>query len=199
MTIRDDPVSRETDRKIASFVNLLLAENQEQNLISKGSADAVDIRHVADSAQLLRHAPADARWLDIGSGPGLPGMVLAILGVRAITLVEPRKLRTDFLHRCKDGLALSNVEIVTGKLDQVEGKFDVITARAVASLDRLFAMALPLSTPRSRWVLPKGRSAAKELEEARRTWQGDFRLEPSITDPDARIVVAERVRRRGRG
>jgi 16S rRNA (guanine527-N7)-methyltransferase len=193
-------VPRETEEQLEHFAVLLLAENESQNLISKASALQFRERHLLDSAQLFRFAPSDAAWLDIGSGPGLPGLVLAILGVKEITLVEPRRLRTDFLERCVADLALTNVRVITGKVEQVVGPFDVVTARAVASLTELFAMSDRLTTSSSHWVLPKGRSAAKELEEARRTWQGDFRLEPSLTDPEARILVARGVRRRtGRG
>jgi 16S rRNA (guanine527-N7)-methyltransferase len=192
-------VPRETSLKLETFGRLLLEENSRQNLISKSSESELQIRHLEDSAQLLHLAPADVRWLDIGSGAGLPGLVLAILGVRSITLVEPRRLRTDFLSRCVEKLELSNVEVVTGKAERLSGTYDVITARAVASVERLFAMAVPLMAPAGRWVLPKGRTAAKELEEARRTWQGDFQLLPSATDPEARILVANWVRRKGRG
>ncbi len=179
---------------------MLLAENERQNLISRSSAEHLWTRHIEDSLQLLDHAPAEARWLDIGSGAGLPGMVLAIAGVRSITLVEPRRLRTDFLERSRVSLGLTNVTVVIGKVEQLTGAFDIITARAVAPLTRLFDLAGPLMAPGGRWVLPKGRSAEKELEEARSTWQGDFRLVPSRTDPDAQILVAEGVRRRmGRG
>lgn len=201
--LRTDFVSvpRETSDKLEQFGRMLLEENERQNLISKASAGDLWTRHLADSLQLLNHASRDADWLDIGSGPGLPGLVLAILGVRSITLVEPRRLRTEFLTRCVEELRLDNVDVVTGKAQNLAGTFDVITARAVGSLDQLFTMATSLMSEGGRWVLPKGRSAAKELEEARRTWQGDFQLLPSLTDPDARIVVAERVKRRkaGRG
>nr|WP_314441580.1 16S rRNA (guanine(527)-N(7))-methyltransferase RsmG [uncultured Sphingomonas sp.] len=193
-------VSRETRAILQDYVSLLLAENERQNLISRSSAEHLWTRHIEDSLQLLDHAPAEARWLDIGSGAGLPGMVLAIAGVRSITLVEPRRLRTDFLERSRVSLGLTNVTVVIGKVEQLTGAFDIITARAVAPLTRLFDLAGPLMAPGGRWVLPKGRSAEKELEEARSTWQGDFRLVPSRTDPDAQILVAEGVRRRmGRG
>lgn len=193
-------VPRETSEKLEAYVALLLEGNARQNLISRSSVEQIWSRHIADSAQLLRYAAKDADWLDIGSGPGLPGLVLAILGVRSITLVEPRRLRTDFLARCAEGLALTNVAIVTGKAEQLTRRYDVLTARAVASLDRLFAIGSPLVGQAGHWVLPKGRSAAKELEEATATWQGDFRLEPSETDPEAWILVARAVRRRtGRG
>lgn len=194
----EEAVSRETQAQLEHYAQLLVEENERQNLISKTSIDALWTRHLLDSAQLASLAPMQSQWLDIGSGPGLPGIVLAILGVRHITLVEPRRLRTDFLSRCVDELGLTNVEVVTGKAEQLSARFDVITARAVASLERLFAIGAPLLTSPGHWVLPKGRSAAKELEEARRTWQGDFQLMPSRTDPDARILVASGVRRRAR-
>lgn len=195
-----EDVPRETADQLTRFAGLLLQENERQNLISKSSAGAVWERHLYDSAQLLRFGNSDAEWLDIGSGPGLPGLVLAILGVRSITLVEPRRLRTAFLERCVDELGLSNAAVITGKVEAVRGRYDVITARAVASANRILSMSHHLLAPNGRWVLPKGRSAAKELEEALVTWQGDFQLEPSQTDPDARILVASRVKRRaGRG
>ncbi|WP_338502125.1 16S rRNA (guanine(527)-N(7))-methyltransferase RsmG [Sphingomonas kaistensis] len=189
-------VSRETSDKLEAFADLLLGENSRQNLISRRTEEEIRVRHIDDSLQLLEHAPVDAYWLDIGSGPGLPGLVLAIAGVRHITLVEPRRLRTEFLEHCRETLALQNVTVITGKVENVVGHFDVVTARAVATLDKLFAMASPLIAPTGRWVLPKGRSAEMELAEARTTWQGDFELKPSRTDPDARILVAQRVRRR---
>lgn len=194
------PVSRETFEKLESFASLLLNENERQNLISKASADEIWPRHLLDSAQLMRLAPAEGDWLDIGSGPGLPGLVLAVLGVKSICLVEPRRLRTDFLHRCIEELELGNATVVTGKAEQAVGRYDVITARAVASLSHLFLLGSRLLAPKGHWVLPKGRSAEKELEEARATWQGSFRLEHSLTDPDARILVASGVQRKaGRG
>jgi len=110
-------VSRETAEKLDGYAALLLEENARQNLISKSSVSDLWSRHIVDSLQLLDHAPANARWLDIGSGPGLPGMVLAIAGVREITLVEPRRLRTDFLERCCSALQLTNVKVITGKVE----------------------------------------------------------------------------------
>lgn len=195
MTSLED-VSRETQPKLEQYARLLLMENTRQNLISRSSEKSLWSRHILDSAQLLRHGDQDADWLDIGSGPGLPGLVLAILGVRSITLVEPRRLRTDFLHSCIRELGLTNAQVITGKAEQVQGRFDVVTARAVASLDRLIDLSHHLVRPSGRWVLPKGRTAGNELEAARATWQGDFRLEPSLTDPDARILVASGVRRK---
>lgn len=190
-------VSRETFHKLDLYVALLRSENERQNLLSRSTLDAIWTRHILDSAQLIRFAPqSDSSWLDIGSGAGFPGIVVAILSPAPIALVEPRKLRAAFLERCIAELNLRNAAAHGARIESMSGRFDVITARAVASLDKLFGMAIHLSHSGTNWVLPKGRSAKSELDEAQRTWQGAFRLEASLTDEQASIVLATGVRRR---
>ena len=194
-------VPRETSERLERFAALLIDENQRQNLVAKSTLDDLWTRHIDDAAQLIPYDAPSATWLDIGSGAGLPGIVIAILTGNPIILVEPRRLRADFLQRVVDELDL-NATVIQSKVEAFRrAPVDVITARAVASIDRLFAMALHLSHKGTQWVLPKGRSAKSELDEAKKTWQGDFRLEPSRTDPDAQILIASRVRRihRARG
>jgi 16S rRNA (guanine527-N7)-methyltransferase len=199
MELRGRDVSRETKSKLDQFARLLLAENQHQNLIARSTEAAMWHRHLADAAQLLSFAPSASSWVDIGSGAGLPGIVIAILDGGPVTLVEPRRLRAEFLARAIELLELPNVEIIQAKAEAVRhSPFDVITARAVASATRLFDMAAHLSHRETIWVLPKGRSAHSELDEARRTWQGEFRLEPSRTDAEAQILVASGVTARNR-
>jgi 16S rRNA (guanine527-N7)-methyltransferase len=190
-------VPRETMERLEAFGGLIREENERQNLVARSTLAALWNRHLIDSAQLLRYAPRlTSRWLDVGSGAGLPGIVLAILSGEPILLVEPRRLRADFLRRCVEQLNLPNAEVVCRKVEQVTGSFDVVTARAVASADRLLAMTLHLSHSGTRWVLPKGRSGAKELADVRCAWQGRFRAEVSITDPDAVVLVAEGIKPR---
>jgi 16S rRNA (guanine527-N7)-methyltransferase len=110
-----------------------------------------------------------------------------------VTLVEPRRLRAEFLHKVCESLDLS-ATVICAKAERVEGSFDVITARAVASLTRTLKISSHLSTGKTTWALPKGRSAPAELAEARQSWQGDFQLEPSVTDAESFIVVATGVR-----
>ena len=191
-------VSRETIEKLERFAALLVEENDRQNLISPASVGDLWTRHIVDGAQLLGMAGCEGQWCDIGSGPGLPGLVIAILGGDPMTLNEPRKLRADFLRRAVDELSLSHVEVAECKVERLQGKFDFITARAVASLDKLFAMACHLAHKETKWVLPKGESAQSELDEACRTWQGSFRLEPSRTHPASAVVLAQYVQRRGK-
>lgn len=189
-------VSRETSDRLHAFAHMLLAENRRQNLIARSTESDLWNRHVADAAQLMAYAPPGS-WLDIGSGAGLPGLVIAILGAPSVTLVEPRRLRAEFLRSAVEELELtSRVKVVQAKVEAVRhAPFDAITARAVASLPRLLAMAAHLSHNGTTWILPKGRRAKSELDEAQRTWQGSFRLEPSRTDPEAQILIATGVRR----
>ena len=192
-------VPRETLDRITAFQALLNDENQRQNLVSAGSLKHFWARHVLDSSQLTRFAPEDAdTWLDLGTGAGFPGLVLAALHPGRFTLVEARKLRVDFLRRAAEVLALRDrVEILCAKVEALPTRsFDVISGRAFAPLPRLLELAHRFSTAKTRWILPKGRNARSELDEALRSWQGDFRLEPSLTDPEAQIVVAEGVKRK---
>jgi 16S rRNA (guanine527-N7)-methyltransferase len=191
-------VSRETFRRIEAFVDLLTAAAAEQNLIARSTLDGIWERHILDSAQLVRFEPhAGASWLDIGSGAGLPGLVIALLVEGPVALVEPRRLRADFLSHATEKLGLSDrVTVDQAKVERLAGRFDVITARAVASLPRLLEISSHLSTKKTVWVLPKGRSARTELAEAQQAWQGAFHVERSATDADSYIVVADGVGKR---
>lgn len=190
-------VPRGTWLLLSRFVELLLAESRRQNLISPASQDHVWSRHIVDSAQLCAHAPA-GRWLDIGSGAGFPGLVGSIVSVRRVTLVEPRARRAAFLADTAHALGLGDrIEVVQDRVERLDRPaFDVISARAVAPLAELFAAAGGLATSATVWLLPKGRTAATELEATRASWQGTFRMLPSITDPESAIIVASHVRRR---
>jgi 16S rRNA (guanine527-N7)-methyltransferase len=193
-------VPRETMERLDAFAELLRAENERQNLVSAASLGPLWVRHIADSAQLLRFAPEPAcAWADLGTGAGFPGLVVALLHGGPVTLIEERRLRVDFLARAAASLGLA-VEIVAGKVERMKPRpFGVISARAFAPLGRLLDLGTALSTTKTIWLLPKGRNAQTELEALGASWQGDFRLEPSVTDPEARIIVAEGVRRAGRG
>lgn len=184
-------------RVLESYVTLLLAANATQNLISKTTEPQVWTRHILDSAQLLRCAPDAKSWLDVGSGPGLPGIVLAILSDKPVLMVEPRRKRVDFLTGAIGKLGLQKSRIRQANIVQVTGeKFGAVTARAYAPLPEIFSSTIQLTTSSTIWVLPKGRSAEQELDEARRSWQGVFHVEQSLTDADSRIIVAQQVRPR---
>jgi len=133
----------------------------------------------------------------VGSGAGLPGIVLALITGAPMTLIEPRRLRADFLRRAVSELGL-NAEVCEMKAERVPAHFENITARAVAELSKMFAITEHLAQRGTRWIFPKGQSAQKELDAAQLSWQGGFTLVPSRTSDAAMIVVAEGVRRRGK-
>ena len=194
---REFNVPRETMAGLDAFAALLREENERQNLVSRASLDQLWLRHIADSAQLLLLAPAaGARWVDLGTGAGFPGLIVAALHGRRVTLVEERRLRADFLRRAAERLRI-DVEIIQARAERLPPRpFDVISARAFAPLGRLLELGTGLSTIKSVWLLPKGRNAESELEALDSSWQGSFRLEPSVTDPEAQIIVAEGVHRK---
>ena len=187
-------VSRETLGRLEAYVAMLRAESARHNLISASTLGQLWHRHILDSAQLVRFEPfVGASWVDIGAGAGLPGIVVACLVEGPVTLVEPRRLRADFLHKVVESLGL-NARVIVGKAERTEGKYDVITARAVAALPQLLKISAHLSTRNTVWALPKGRSALSELAEAQQAWQGAFHVEQSVTDADSKIVVATGVK-----
>lgn len=189
-------VPRETWAKLEILTECVIAESTHQNLIAASTISTIWTRHIVDSAQLLLHAN-DGPWIDFGSGAGFPGLVIVAIRPQAITLIESRRKRADFLSEtaCRMGVD-AHVTVVGKRVELVEPEkpFAVISARAFAPLDRLFELTTKFSTEETRWVLPKGRSARDELAQARRTWQGEFRVEPSVTDPEAGIIVATGVR-----
>ena len=194
----EQDVPRETQALLKRYCALLREENIRQNLISASTIESLWDRHILDSAQLVRfETHPGASWLDIGSGAGLPGIVIAALISGPITLVEPRRLRADFLTRTVRSLGLHNATVQCAKAEKVEGRFEMITARAVAPFAKLLEMSTHLSTRNTCWVLPKGRNAQSELAAARQNWHCEAEIVPSRTDPDSGILVLRDVKRRG--
>ena len=185
-----------TDRagldRLERFAALLRAENEKQNLVSAASLESVWQRHFADSLQLLDHVPRGTDpWLDLGTGAGFPGLALAIARPStAITLVESRKRRVDWLQHVARELQLKNCEVRGARLESVESfPAGVITARAFAPLGKLLNLSARFSTQATVWLLPKGRSAAQELAEQPCAIQQLFHVEQSQTDPAGGILV----------
>jgi 16S rRNA (guanine527-N7)-methyltransferase len=184
-------VSRETQERLEAFVAFLKVEAQLQNLISAATLDHIWSRHIVDSAQLLRFAPGEGDWLDLGSGAGFPGMIVPLLSEHRVVLVESRAKRIDFLQRTIDMLDMADVAVVAGMpLERLEtAPYSVISARAFAPLPRLLELSYRFSTDKTMWLLPKGRNAARELDDARSQWDLDFTVEQSITDDEAGILI----------
>ena len=191
---KEQGVSRETMEKLDSFTAFLKREAVSQNLISASTLDHIWARHIADSAQLLTYVPAgvaSASWLDLGSGAGFPGLIVALLSDYDVTLVESRARRIEYLQRAVDMFDLCGRVTVAGMaLEKVPtAPYSVISARAFAPLPKLFTLAERFSTNNTLWLLPKGRNAAIEWEDTRGAWNGEFRVEQSITDAEAGVLV----------
>jgi len=165
--------------------------NGRLNLVGPSALASFWPRHALDSAQLLRLAPEALRWADLGTGAGLPGLVLAILlkdrpGAR-IHLVESLAKRCRFLDAVVADLDLP-AEVINGRAETARLTVDVVTARAVAALPRLLTFAHPCLKTGAVGLFLKGRTAQAELDEARQDWRLDAELIQSLSDPDGRIV-----------
>lgn len=174
----------------------LINENQRQNLISRPSEAQMWVRHIADSAQLLRLVPRETPsrpWLDLGTGAGFPGLVIAALRPEwKIVLVESRARRVEWLEHMVRELDLGNCRVEGRRLELVESfKASVISARAFAPLEKLLSLSAPFSTKATTYLLPKGRSAAQELQAMPRKIRGMFHVEQSLTDEEAGIIVSK--------
>jgi len=195
----EELADREALERLELLVNLLLDENSRQNLVSKPSQSQMWQRHIADSAQLLRFVPretcdqGDGVWLDLGTGAGFPGLVVAaICPQMPVIMIESRRRRVEWLERAKAEMGLSKCEIDGRRLEIVEpfpARF--ISARAFAPLPKLLKLSAPFSTETTTYLLPKGRSAAQELQQQPAKSRKLFHVEQSLTDPEAGIIVSK--------
>jgi 16S rRNA (guanine527-N7)-methyltransferase len=192
-------VSRETLARLDHLRELVIAESTLQNLVSAATIPHFWTRHIVDSAQLLPLAgeAQPGAWLDLGTGAGFPGMVIAILSNRPIILVESRRKRFEFLREMTGALNLPHVSVHGGRLETLETRsVSVISARAFAPLPKLLEISLRFSRNETVWLLPKGQSAQDELALIDKTWHGKFHVNRSITDENAAILIAQGVSRR---
>lgn len=184
-----DAAARE---RLDLLVCLLGEENARQNLVSAASLGEVWRRHIADSAQLLAHVPRETSspWLDLGTGAGFPGLVIAALRPECeVLMVESRARRIEWLDRARIALGLDRARVIGARLELVETRpVRVISARAFAPLPKLLELSARFSTADTVWLLPKGRSAPQELHELT-GWRHTFHVEQSLTDADAGVIV----------
>ena len=180
--------------RMEQFIALLAEENARQNLVSTSSLEQVWVRHIADSLQLLDHVPRETSpWIDLGTGAGFPGLVIAIaLPDTEVVMVESRKRRVEFLDHVRTELGLSKSRVIGSRLETA-ASFDaaVISARAFAPLDKLIDLSARFSTHSTVWLLPKGRTGAQELLTQSPAIQAMFHVERSATDPDAALLVGQ--------
>lgn len=195
-------VSRETIEKLKNYEALVLEWNGYFNLISKSSVDCIWERHILDSVQLYEFIEKDCLILyDFGSGAGFPAIVLAIIAKEKnpnlkITLIESIKKKANFLNEVKNKLDL-NIEIINDRIENIERKnVDIITSRAMASLDKLLEYAKPFCSKKTQLIFPKGIKWKDELNEAEKKWTFNYNVINSKTDDTGRILQISNLRRK---
>lgn len=205
-------VSRETIGRLETYADLLKQWQRTINLVAPKTLDDVWHRHFADSAQLYRLIPEHARELvDLGSGAGFPGLVLAIIGAEQssssgrsdalrVRLVESDTRKAAFLRDVtrRTGIA---VDIMSTRIESITNSaslasVDVITSRALAPLPRLLELSEPLFASDTVGLFLKGKAVNDEIDAAQRTWSFDLALKESVTDADARIAVISHLKRK---
>jgi 16S rRNA (guanine527-N7)-methyltransferase len=175
-----------------AYADLLATDGVVRGLIGPREAPRLWDRHLLNSAVLGEAIPQGSTVCDIGSGAGLPGLVVAIARPDlSITLVEPLLRRTTFLGEVVEALSLTNVEVVRGRADALHGSrtFDVVTSRAVAPLDRLLEWSMPLVAPTGALVAMKGSNVGEEIEAARPVLERWRCGEPEVLTLGAGVLV----------
>ena len=194
-------VSRETWEKLEAFITFLKVEAARQNLISASTLDHIWARHIVDSAQLLMLAPSEpGQWIDLGSGAGFPGIVVAILAKEMkpdlhVTLVESDLRKATFLRQAAQSLALP-VAVRSNRIESLDPlNADVLSARALAPLSDLLAYADRHLAAGGVAIFPKGARYAEELAAAQENWAFDADTQQSHSDADAAILVIRNIHR----
>ncbi|HMR30755.1 MAG TPA: 16S rRNA (guanine(527)-N(7))-methyltransferase RsmG [Geminicoccaceae bacterium] len=189
-------VSRETIERLALYLDLLARWQATINLVGASTLADPWRRHVLDSGQLWRFWPGGARRLvDLGSGAGLPGLVLAIMGAPEPHLIESDRRKAAFLREAARATG-AGVTVHACRIEAAPAlRADVVTARALAPLAALLGMAERFVTPATVCLFPKGRGAGAELAQARRDWRIGAEAQPSLSDPEASILVLREVAR----
>lgn len=182
-------VSRETLLKLEEFAELLQKKNQHLNLIAKATEEQIWDRHIMDSYQIIDLIDdKNANFIDVGSGGGFPGLVMAISGYKNLTLIDARKKKTEFLQEVAEKLQLK----VKVKWIRVENynfsKNSIITTRAFASLDKTLNLLAPNLNNIRKLYLIKGENYQKEIDEAKKTWTFKINLHISKTNSNSKIL-----------
>jgi len=189
-------VPRGTIDMLMRYEQLLREWQGHMNLVGPATLSNVWDRHFADSAQLSRIVGKGAQWLDIGTGGGFPGLVLAAMLWGRFTLVDSVAKKCRFLDAVRSELALEDVVILNARVETLPTLgVDVVTARAAAPLDRLFDWGIRHAKPGGRCVFLKGRTWRDEVDAARTKFRFDLETFPSMTDREARILVARNLKR----
>ena len=191
-------VSRETLDKLQLYADLLVKWQARINLVSNSTIEDLWNRHFIDSAQLYSYLPDTCKTLvDIGCGAGFPGMVLAIMGVEDVHLVDSDSRKMSFVREVAR-ITETKVTIHNCRINDIkERQFaDVVTSRALASLDKLLEFSTTLRKEQGCSIFLKGRKFEEEIEQANTLWNFQCKRQSSISDPEGQILIIERMTRK---
>jgi 16S rRNA (guanine527-N7)-methyltransferase len=193
-------VSRETAKRLEAFVALLLDWQRKTNLIAPSTVPEIWTRHVADSLQLLDLAPDAKTWIDLGSGGGFPGLVIAcaLRPPAIVHLVESNSKKAAFLReavRVTGAPARVHATRIEDFSAQFQDTADIVTARALAPLPKLLELIEPFVKRGAKALLLKGQDVEAELTESSKYWKVAAELVPSKTDPKGRIMIVRGLER----
>ena len=189
-------VSRETSQALIRFEALVRAWSPKINLVAKSTLPEIASRHIADSAQVAEMCPDADTWCDLGSGGGFPGIVVAILLPETrVTLIESDARKAVFLRHAARELGLTADVLNTRIEAAIPAGAEVVSARALAPLDRLLPLAQRHGRKGTRYLFPKGARYRDEIAAARETWSFDIDVRPSKTDNEAVILCLENLSR----
>ena len=182
-------ISKEQEEQLKKYVDFLLKYNEKINLIGKSTIDDIWNRHIIDSLQVIKLIEnKNVKLADLGSGAGLPGIVLSIAGIKEVHLFEKSPRKCEFLEQAKqfskNQIIVHNIDINTFK----DNSFNIITSRALGSLDLLLKFSQNLKNNNTKCIFLKGKKVFEELREAKKYWKMEYNLVDSLTSNEGKIV-----------
>ena len=175
--------------KLTEYKKILIKENENMNLIGKSTIIDLDERHLLDCIQIVKYLPQHEKSImDIGTGAGLPGIILSIIGFKNLHLVEKSPKKSSFLENCKLRLGLNYVVHNTSISEISNLNVDYITARAFASIEKIIHMTKKIINKQTKFILHKGKSYLSELESIN-TQKYFWVTHPSITSSESKIII----------
>ena len=184
----------EQKKALEDYVSMLLSENGKYNFIGKSTIDQVWNRHILDCAQLIQFIKnPQKKFADLGSGAGLPGVVLSLLGLKEIHLIEKSFRKADFLRKIKN-ISPNRIFVHQAKLEELENiNFDCITSRALAPLDKLLKYCQKFLKDDGYCLFLKGKNLPLEISQAKQKFSFEFELFPSLTSKESNIIRINKI------